>query len=271
MRPERWTHPDQAEDSRATLLLDAAPMPSDLRDRSQVPECGVNWTEDTTPRDGGQSMLTGKLRGRDLTGCRFDRLEVIGKTHGLAGKERRLLWICKCECGQTKLARSTDLVRGFVRSCGCLHLQAITVHSMSRSPEYRVWNAVLQRCGNPNNVEYPRYGGSGIRVCEAWQNSFEAFYQEMGPRPSSRHQIDRIDGSRGYEPGNCRWATPRENTNNRSNTRTILFDGENVPLSELAQRFGVPYAVFYTRIVKHGWSLERSLSEPCRVKPRRKA
>ena len=88
-----------------------------------------------------------------------------------------------------------------------------TKHGMSRTGMYKAWTQMLQRCNNPNTKEFPAYGGAGIRVCERWYD-FENFLADMGARPEGT-SLDRIDGTRGYEPGNCRWATAKEQLANR--------------------------------------------------------
>jgi len=147
------------------------------------------------------------------------------------------------------------------RSCGCLNrenrLPAITTHGGTHTPEYSVWRTMLTRCYNPNHEKYPLYGGSGVGVCDEWRNDFAAFLAYIGPRPSNQHTIGRINGTRGYEPGNVRWETYSEQNINRSNV--ILIDG--VPLASLAKEFGIDPRNAAKRW-RRGWSLEKILTTP---------
>ena len=211
-------------------------------------------------------VLTRRL-DESIIGKRYGRLVVVSKMKAPIGQSQVLHWECRCDCGQTKLVRTNPLVRGFIQSCGCLHLERSTKHGMSRTAEYRVWQAIRQRCGNPHNAEYARYGGSGVTVCKEWENSFEAFRSDMGERPSPRHQIDRINNDLGYSPGNCRWATPRENTNNRRCTHHLTIDGVSRPLSIWAEMYGVSADTVHTRISR-GWPAERALTQVVRTTKR---
>lgn len=134
-----------------------------------------------------------------------------------------------------------------------------------RTPEATAWQNMKARCHNPRNPRYADYGGRGIAVCERWRNSFEAFYEDLGPRPSPKHQIDRIRNEVGYEPGNCEWRLPTENMTNRRNTRFVVVDGEEVPLATIAHLCGVPANTLRARILS-GWTLERATSQPPRSK-----
>lgn len=123
--------------------------------------------------------------------------------------------VCKCTCGTITDVTSATLRQGTTKSCGCLQVAMHTSHGMSRTTEYRTWDSMRQRCNNPNFYQYRHYGGRGIEVCHEWQDSFETFYRDMGPKPGASHSIDRINVNGNYEPGNCRWATKKEQSLNR--------------------------------------------------------
>lgn len=123
--------------------------------------------------------------------------------------------VALCECG-VKRELYYDSIRWHkTKSCGCLSKVIGQTHGMHKSSEYGSWDAMKGRCTNKNKSDYSYYGGRGITVCEKWMNSFEAFYEDMGPKPSKKHSIDRIDNDRNYEPGNCKWSTPEEQARNR--------------------------------------------------------
>jgi hypothetical protein len=134
-----------------------------------------------------------------------------------------------------------------------------TKHGMSRSPEYRIWQGMKSRCSRPDSQRYARYGGRGITVCERWRGSFENFYADMGPRPSSRHSIDRIDNDGHYDPANCRWATSLEQARNHG--CWVDFRGLRLKLREVSEITGVAAIVIEKRIDR-GWALERAATLP---------
>jgi hypothetical protein len=134
------------------------------------------------------------------------------------------------------------------------------IHGKWKTPEFGIWLRMLDRCRNPNRRAYHRYGGRGITVCDRW-HSFAAFLEDMGERPSSKHTLDRIDNEAGYSPENCRWATWKEQQQNRSNNHRLTFQGETLCLSEWAQRVGIKKTTLQERLYR-GWSVERALEEP---------
>lgn len=136
------------------------------------------------------------------------------------------------------------------------------MHGMKSHPLYKKWCAIKTRCFNPNCKDYHHYGGRGIVICEEWRNSFAAFLRDMGERPTMQHTIERIDNSKGYEPGNCRWATRAEQTENTRQTRLITFCGVTLSLAKWAKRIGVSSGTLKSRIDDLGWSIERALTTP---------
>lgn len=122
-------------------------------------------------------------------------------------------------------------------------------HRMSGSAEYKAWEHARSRCYNKKNIKYPLYGGRGIRMCESWKASFDAFFGDMGRKPTKKHTLDRIDSDGDYEPGNCRWTTYSKQNNNRpSYNRTIIVNGEILTVAQAAALIGIPHATILSRI-----------------------
>jgi len=154
-------------------------------------------------------------RAKDLTGMRFGKLLVLNLAE--KSKNGTAKWLCRCDCGTEKVLFSTVLNRGQT-SCGCEAREAASIahmkHGLTATSTYLSWKSMIGRCTNPNNPDYPAYGGRGIKVCERWLD-FVNFHADMGWRPDGK-TLDRYpDNDGNYEPGNCKWSTPKEQANNR--------------------------------------------------------
>ncbi len=134
------------------------------------------------------------------------------------------------------------------------------------SPEYVCWRGIKARCLNPKTESFQKYGAIGITMCDSWKESFEQFFADMGSKPSKRHSIDRIDSTKGYEPGNCRWADPFTQLQNRRNVRRFEFSGELLPIPEIARRLNMKPDTLSNRL-RLGWTIEEAVSTPLRVWP----
>lgn len=147
-----------------------------------------------------------------VAGERYGRLVVIGDAGSTALGQRR--YKVRCDCGKETTVVGASLRRGATQSCGCLHRERFRheAHGRSGTPEYRTWQAIIQRCTNPKDRAYQYYGARGVKICERWRNSFAAFLADMGPKPGRSYSIDRIDEDGNYEPGNCRWVTISANS-----------------------------------------------------------
>lgn len=169
----------------------------------------------------------------NLSGVEFGDLTAIE----IAGKKgRQNLWLCKCKCGNDHKVSAHLLVSGRSKSCGC---KRGVRHGFSKTPEYRAYMAMRARCNNPKNPEFKNYGDRGIKVCARWEESFLNFYEDLGPRPSKAHSIDRMDVEKGYSKENCRWATLKEQNSNKRQTIWVSAYGETLCLTEMATKHGI--------------------------------
>lgn len=198
----------------------------------------------------------------DLTGQAFGLLTVLRRGDNALNAAKTRRWWCACACGAERLISGGDLRRGHTRSCGCGHPSA-NPDSPSNTAEYRIWRGIINRCENPKVKGFLEYGGRGIRVAPEWRRDFGAFLAHIGPRPSRAHSVDRIKTNGDYAPGNVRWATPRQQVNNRRCTPLVHYRGADLPLSEAVRAAGSVVHIECARIrIKWGWGVERALETP---------
>lgn len=195
-----------------------------------------------------------------MSGKRFGRWIVLERSKKVAP---HIHWRCRCQCGTERDVSGVHLRAGRTRSCGCyqkeIRGQLHRTHGLTNSPEYGAWSRMITRCEAKNNPEYHRYGGRGIKVCAKWRKSFLAFLADMGPRPTSRHSLDRIDNNGNYTPSNCRWATKQEQARNTRRNRYVVVRGERMTLIEAVERYGGNYGTVKWRINARGMSIEKAL------------
>lgn len=202
-------------------------------------------------------------------GDRFGRLTAVRPMPKAAGA--RQLWLMWCDCGAEKSVDQRQLAGGKTKSCGCLHregsraraaslIEENTRHGMYATPEYRAWGDMLNRCRNPKHRCYAYYGGRGITVCARWLKS-DAFLADMGPRPSPKHSLERIDNSKGYSPENCRWATRAVQANNTRKVRQITAFGRTQSIAAWAREGGIPAPAITWRL-DNGWPPDEAVALP---------
>ena len=206
----------------------------------------------------------------ELAGKRFGRLVVLADAPpqtSPSGRRTRMLQ-CLCDCGYEHVTHATSLRHGITRSCGCFqreldhprtHGESRSVGGAQGSIEYTAWNRMRDRCTNPNNPSYSRYGGRGIKVCDRW-SSYETFLSDMGRRPDDKQSIDRIDVNGNYAPENCRWADAVEQANHRRSSRFVVYRGEEMTVAGAVRAAGnvvKPYIAIGR--LNSGWPIERAV------------
>lgn len=190
-------------------------------------------------------------------GQRFGRFVILNEIqpHRKPNGALVRMFDCLCDCGCIKSVRLSSLTSGATVSCGCFHKEKAaevgkaihTTHGLSKTQIYFVWSAMRRRCGNPSDKRFSDYGGRGIKVCERWNNSFEAFLQDMGPRPEGG-TLERIDNNGNYEPGNVRWASWKEQARNNRRNHLHTINGQTKSLAEWCEILGEPWTTVKKRV-----------------------
>ena len=182
----------------------------------------------------------------DLTGKQFGHLTVLYRDGVIYG--RKPAWMCQCDCPDRTLHRvaSRDLRSGKTTSCGCV-LRAWQqrageinlTHGMSKTPEYKVWKSMRQRCHRASCKGYENYGGRGIKVCSRWMHSFDNFIADMGRRPGPKYSIERVNNDGDYEPGNCIWIPLRDQVKNQRKKKN--YQPKRINIAQIIEARETPY------------------------------
>lgn len=212
----------------------------------------------------------------DLTGKRFGRLLVIKRAGTAVGRNGQKVptWECLCDCGNTATIRGSNLRSGATTSCGCYAKEVFhkrgkdsATHGCTNTRLYQTWASMKRRCDAPGSPLFENYGGRGVKVCDEWEHSFEAFrdwalangFQEDAKRGDCT--LDRIDVDGDYCPSNCRWVDNLTQQNNKRSSKYLEFNGERLTQAEWSRRMGLSQNIICKRL-KKGWSIEKTLTTP---------
>ena len=186
-------------------------------------------------------------------GKRYGKLTVMAYSH--ANEHHQRFWECICDCGNRHVTQQASLRNGFCLSCGCISLE----REYRPKYTYMAWSSMKSRCHNPKASNYHNYGARGIVVCDRWRNSFANFLADMGEKPKTC-SMERIDNSGNYEPGNCRWATNKDQANNKRTNINLTFDGQTMTMKQWAEKLGINYRTLTSRI-RSGFEIRRAITE----------
>ena len=196
----------------------------------------------------------------ELTGKRFGRLKVLGRSH--QNKKHKWYWLCICDCGREVAVVGVDLKSGHTQSCGCLQRERTTKHGLRKTSLYSTWSDMNSRCYNPKVPEFHNYGGRGIRVCNEWKQSATAFLNWALTKGYKKGlTIERKDNDGNYEPNNCKFATWAQQARNKRNTVRITMFGQVYCRIELCKMLNVNMEMVRGR-QRRGWSIGCALLIP---------
>lgn len=184
---------------------------------------------------------------QDLSGKRFGKLTAIEVYK--KNKNGESIWKCQCDCGNFSNVVCSSLKNGHTTSCGCYKKVCCITHNETKTRLHRIWSGIKARCQNKNLPKYNNWGGRGIKMCKEWADSYEKFRDwALSSGYKENLTIDRIDNNKWYSPDNCRWATTKQQSNNRRTNHIITFNGQTHTISEWSEIIGVKSSTIQRRI-----------------------
>lgn len=208
------------------------------------------------------------MKFKDLSGEKFGCLTAIKKVDNTISNGRSFVnYLCVCDCGKEKIVKAENLRSGNTKSCGCLsdysRRTAQLKHGMAKSRLYSIYRSAINRCYNKNHKYYSNYGGRGISFCDEWigEYGFEHFASWAYKNGYCENlSLDRINNELDYSPDNCKWSTMKEQANNRRNNRLYEYNGEFLTISQLSEKYNIPYDTIRARLVKYGFSVYEAVN-----------
>jgi hypothetical protein len=180
--------------------------------------------------------MNSKTARINMVGMMFGKLHIVSEVKK-RNKNGHITYNCLCLCGNKKEILGASIRSGATTSCGCSQKESATTHGMDGTPTYRVWISMKGRCSNESHKQYSEWGGRGISICKRWQ-SFDNFFFDMGVKPKGL-SIDRVDNNKGYDKSNCRWATPKQQAQNRRVTILVFHKGKSMFIDEFSKCIGL--------------------------------
>lgn len=202
------------------------------------------------------------MKKLNLINQKFNRLTVLERSNN-SGK--KVMWKCRCECGNITFVSTSNLRCNKAKSCGCLKLEEFSKrfvkHNQRNTKLYEIWKSIKNRCLNPKSLAYKNYGGRGITICQKWKDDFMEFYTwSMQNGYNENLSIDRINNDGNYEPSNCRWVDRKTQANNTRTNHFITFDNQTLTIKQWSEKLNIPYSCLFSRL--KNWSIEKALTTP---------
>lgn len=199
---------------------------------------------------------------QNLVGLKFNKLLVL--EHAGKNPIGKHQYLCKCDCGNTTIARSEDIKSGNTKSCGCIRSEQLSQrnfkHGFAHTDMYNVWSTMKERCYNENSKAYKNYGGRGIKLSLEWQD-YTNFHNDMVLTYKKGLSIERVDNNKNYSKENCIWAGSIAQANNTKRNRIVELNGEKDTLVRMCKKYNVDYIVMQSRLYK-GWSVKEAFEKP---------